>query len=100
MSEVASAISQHDQIVTIAISALTILLSAIGVMSVWLKKTIIIIYKQDIAAVKKDMVHCQSEVNIRIDDIDKYGQANRKISYDAKDGIAKHVEDFHTTKGN
>ena len=96
MSEAAAAVASLDQVVTAAISIGAILVSIISVMAVWLRKTLLIIFNKTIDDLKKDIVNCQEKINIRIDDVDKYGQKNREISYKAKDGIAEHVEKFHT----
>ncbi len=88
----------QNTIVTIAISVSSILFAVISTLAFWLRKTLIILFNQSMDSLKKDVTHCQENLNLRIDQIDEYGQKNREISYKAKDGIAEHVKDFHTKR--
>lgn len=85
-----------DLIIKIAISVSTLLIGTISVLAFWLRVALTTIFDKTISELRTEIKSCQEKINIRVDQIDEYGQKNREISYKAKDGIAAHVEKFHT----
>jgi len=88
--------SVDQSLIETVISVVIAMFAPMIVLFSWLRSMLIKIFKMEVATLKAETKACQEKLTIKIDQIDKYGQANRKISYEAKDGIAEHVKDFHT----